>query len=336
MRLIKISKRDNFFKVSPESFDDLWHLSFLIDRGDFVSMLSERRYKPSREREDSERKKVYITLEAEEVSLDEEGKNLRILGIIVDAKPLEYVELKAHHSFQVFVGDEIKVNKLNLLDSDITRLRRAEEEAKKPLMFLVVLDDENAILAELTQRGLTNIQNIKGQKKGKYFKKEEEETYLQKVSEQILSKKLKTFVGGPGFEKEKLQEILNQKKFFVNMVDVQNTGISGLDEMISKIKEERFISIREVKAVEEFMKNLPRKMTVFGLDRVEKALEAGALNKILVLDDYLKHSREKLNKVFDLSKKLRTEVIVINHKQTHGEKLKSFGSIVGVLRFKFE
>ncbi len=107
---------------------------------------------------------------------------------------------------------------------------------------------------------------------------------------------LGVIVGGPGFAKEDLVEKDYLPDALVDKVlariGTNYSGEEGLEEMIGKSGEviSESEAIREQNAVNEFLKNLKKDngLSVYGLRDVAKALKMGAVEKVLVSEDFEK------------------------------------------------
>jgi protein pelota len=74
-------------------------------------------------------------------------------------------------------------------------------------------------------------------------------------------------------------------------------------------------------------------MAVYGLVEVNKAAEAHAIEKLLVLDEYLRTDSEA-EKLAEKADRAKADVVIVSSEGDAGEKLKGFGKIAAILRFK--
>ena len=83
---MKVKKRDsNVYRIRLEHEDDLYHLNLLLDEGDMVRALTERREAAQSDRIRSERtkkKKMKLTIEVKKVEYQSFGQRLRCHGVI--------------------------------------------------------------------------------------------------------------------------------------------------------------------------------------------------------------------------------------------------------------
>ncbi len=145
-------------------------------------------------------------------------------------------------------------------------------------------------------------------------------------------------VGGPGPLKEEFVEgdylpyYLKQK--IIAVVDTGYSDEYGLRELVERAKDvlEKTSLIREKKLLEKFFYYLAKDpdMVVYGYEDTKKALEMGAVEVLLVSEDF---DKEKLKELIELAEQMGTKVEIISKKTPEGEQFSNF-KIGGILRFK--
>ncbi|MCS7128801.1 MAG: peptide chain release factor aRF-1 [Sulfolobales archaeon] len=156
----------------------------------------------------------------------------------------------------------------------------------------------------------------------------------------LESGKLKAvLLGGPAYAKYdflegdyldyRLKQILIPK-----FIDVAYQGEVGLREMIIKandvLKEQQYLEA--LKAIDEFKLHLVKDdgLTIYGDDELRKALEIGAVEKLIVSEE-----RNDLEEWIELAKRSNAKTIVINDEIPEGVWInKTFGGAVGILRYR--
>lgn len=145
-------------------------------------------------------------------------------------------------------------------------------------------------------------------------------------------------VGGPGMTKNHFLDegFFNEqlKRKVISIQDLSYTGEFGLKELVEKSKDalakEAITEEREI--MNKFFKLLatePRKVA-YGISEVEKALEMGAVDKLLVsevLDD------DKADEYEQKAEASGAEYIVISTDTSEGEQLRDIGKVAAILRF---
>jgi len=346
MRILKIDEREAFLHLVPEIEDDLWHLERVIEKGDLVSGQTDRKIKPRVEGEKPQRVKMFLSLEVDSVEFHRFLGQLRVSGKIVEGKPAELVEVGAQHSLEIVLGRDVKVKKLALKRFQIERIRKAAEATKKGKVLLVVLDDEQASFGILREFELEEKGGFRSGKSGKQFDGEEGEAkYFAEILVKAAElKPEKVVVAGPGFAKDNFKKFVEEKGkpkemefFFASTNSVGKTGLQELlkGNALDKIVQEMQL-VKETKLVEEILAEIGKDsgLVEYGIKQVEKAVEIGAVKKLLVADKFLIENREKAEKLMDRAEKQAAEVHLVNAEHEAGKQLLNFGGVVAILRYK--
>ena len=230
MKIIFSDLKKGIIKLKVDNIDDLWHLSHVIDVNDIVEAVT---YRKEEKRDDitrsqtRERKKVKLSLKVEKIELKDV---LRINGSILEGVDT----LGRHHTFNIKPNDTLKIIKEHWSKTAISRLKEAEKTTNKPLVFLLVLDDESADFAILRQTNVDFVFNLSGFRRGKQFEsKDTKFAYFSKIitalNEYSQKENLnKIVVAGPGFIKDELYEYVKEKDIdlFKNII-LTNTSVVG-------------------------------------------------------------------------------------------------------------
>jgi len=344
MKILKIDQKNNYFEVIPDSFDDLWHIEKLIEKGDLVSGSSERKIKPKNEGEKAFRQKIFVELEVEKAEFHETTSQLRIQGIVVSVKPAELVELKSHHTIEAKAGETVRVTKKALKKYHIDRLERAKKASGRENLLLVVMDDEEAELAFLKDSGLDKKAKILAKKSGKRFDNTEKgnpyfEGLLKKI-EEIEPQKI--VVAGPGFEKQNFEKYLKEKnsKIKPSFESTNSVGITGLNELIKSGKIDKLIeglhATEEAKAVEKILMNVSSGLSAIGFEEVGKAIDAGAVEELIVHEKMLSEKRKETEELLDKAEQLQGKIVFVSGNSEAGEKILGMDGVAATLRYKMD
>ncbi len=217
------------------------------------------------------------------------------------------------------------------------------------------------------------------------IREEAKKDHMKKVAEIadgifLPEKDLKgVIIGGPGSFKEKFSEgeylnyQIRDKK--LGLVDTSYIGIQGLQEMIQRGENliQEASAVKERKLMEDFYGHLQKDdgLSVYGIDETKKAINMGAIETLLISEDYdwirvklkcqcgqeiekdtkpgVEHKCPNCGAVMEvieekdlievLSEEVKnfgTEIEIISADSTEGEQFKNIGGIGGVLRFKVE
>lgn len=344
MRILKIDRKNNYFEVIADNFDDLWHIEKLIEPGDVVSGSSERKIKPKQEGDKPRKEKVFVEIEAERAEFHEASNQLRVQGIVLASKPEELVELRSHHTLEVEPGAKIAVRKKALKNYHIERLERAKKATGREKILAVIMDDDEAEIYAITDTGAELKVRILSGKTGKrYAQQEKGNTYFDEILKKASEGGAKKIVvAGPGFEKQKLDKYARDKKLGLPIIveSVNDVGTSGLNELMNSGKVDKLLegmhSAEEAKAVERVLIGLGNGMSAIGLKEVKEAVQAGAAEEVVVQEKMVSEKRQEAGEILDAAEQLGTKVTFVASKSDAGKKLGGLGGIAAVLRYRMK
>ena len=344
MKIIKIDKKTNEIIVVPENLNDLWHLEKIIDNGDLVKGKTDRKIKPSKEGEKTVRQTMFVEILVENVHFQEFSENLKISGVIVGGSPEEFIELKSHQSIDLFVNDKISFVKKIIKKWQIERLEKAKKESISSNLLVVLMDDEQAQLAFVSQFSIDKKAKITTKKAGKQYTEEKNNTYFEEVLEKIITvKPSKILLAGPGFTKENFAKFVNEKNKKIPTMFLESTnsvGETGFRELISQGKLDRIEKelqlTTETKVIEDFLAALPKGLGDYGVDKILELINIGAVERLIVSETYLLQNREVTENILDLGEKIGCGINIISSKNPLEKSIYNFGGIVAKLRYKVE
>ncbi len=345
MKLLKLDRFHSLVEVLPETRDDLWHLSHVIERGDLVRGRTTRKIK-ALEGEKTRREKLLLQVEVREVDFDKFTGSLRVHGVIRSGKPMELVELGAMHSIEIEQGKRVQVQKKRLRKDQVERLKKAQKATHKKPVLVVVLDDESATFALLKEFGLERKGFINSGKSGKQFEEQNwKKEFYGNISKKIADSGVEAVIAaGPGFIKNELADFLKEKGFRGKLF-IENTnsvGLTGLNELLKgkalvKIVEESEI-VSEANLIEKLMAEIGKNTgkAAYGLKEVKKAIDYGAVQELLVLDKYVGEERESVAPLLDKAEELHAKIHLFNSEHDPGKKLEGIGKIAALLRYRLD
>ncbi|WP_423792606.1 mRNA surveillance protein pelota [Methanocaldococcus indicus] len=341
-----LEEEKNIIKLMPENLDDLWDLYNIIEVGDKVYALSERRVQDKGDviRADRGAKiKMFLGVEVENTEFDENTKRLRILGKIIKGPDL--VPLGSHHTIEIKPFDEITIEK-DWKKWQIDRIREALESSKKPKILAVIMDDEEADIFEVKDYKIKEICSIKSHSSKRLDYKANEE--LKKEYYHEIAKVLKEYsadnilVAGPGFAKNNFYKFLDnypeiKKKVIVESVSL--TSKAGLNEAIKRGIINRIYAdsrvAKETQLVERLLEEIAKDgLAAYGLEDVKKAINYAAIDTLLVSDSIIRNKEieEIINKVEEIG----GNVVIVSSEHDAGKQLKALGGIAALLRFSID
>ncbi|MEM4397862.1 MAG: hypothetical protein QW757_04535 [Candidatus Woesearchaeota archaeon] len=123
-----------------------------------------------------------------------------------------------------------------------------------------------------------------------------------------------------------------------------SVGINGINEVIKRdeikiaLKKEKFA--KETEKVELLLKEISiNGKAEYGLKNVEKAINLGAVNELLISEDFLLKKRQeddfnRIEEIMKLVEKMNGSITIISSEHEAGQKLNGLGGIAALLRYK--
>lgn len=339
MKVGKLDRKTGELTVTAENLEDLWHLEKVISLGDEVEGSTFRTVKVG---DNEEKKPVFIAVSVEAVEFSKSVNRLRIRGKIIRGHPEEFVQLGRYHTIDVEPRDKIRIIK-DWKDYQFKRLKDAEKESKRPLVKIILLDEQHALFASVKGYGVDYGHEIENNA-SKRDEKFEEKTlqYLGDIMKEIEKAQQKTIIAGPGFTKENLKKFIERRKpeLLKNVVfeSCSYAERSGINELMSNGVLERVIGEdrleKHTKLINDFIRDLNKQpeLVAYGFEEVKKAAKAFAIEKVIVLDEFLRNSKDADN-LIDFIDRNNGEVTIVSEESDPGYKVKGFGKIIAFLRF---
>lgn len=344
MKVIKIDKKENEIQCVPETAEDLWHLEKIISKKDIIFGTVDRKIKPKKEGEKTERMKLFVELEVESAHFEEYSNELRINGIILSGKPEEFIEIKSHQNLEIGYGEKIRIKKEKIQQWQIDRLKKAENASASDALLTVLLDDEEAELAFINSYTISKKATIKEKIKGKMYA-QEKSTYFEEIFEKInLLKPKKIILAGPGFTKDNLKKFIEDKKIkgfpLVLTESTNSISTTGFNELMKEGKiekvEKELQLFKESKIIEDFMELISKGKGEYGIEKVSNAINLGAVDKLIITETFLMQNRDKAEEMLNIAEKNGSTTEIISSKNPQEKIIHGFGGVVATLRYKLE
>jgi protein pelota len=330
---VLINEKERKIKIIPENFEDLWYAKKIIEPGDRVIGKTERSYRPPGSKR-IERKVINLEIEVENVEVHRYSNVLRVSGKIKSG-PEEFVKVNSYHTIEITPFNEFLIKKNKEINYEKEILKEAVKVSKIPLVKIIVMDERIANVATLRPSGIIFEKTIKSHVSKK------DENYEEKMDKYFLEilKEIdgRVIIGGNDVIISSFKNYLSRKnikkKIYFDYVSTSEK--SGVYEIIKRgivkkiIKEEKISD--EFEKIEEFMKELGKEgLAVYGEEEVKNAMEMNALAKLLILDEVSRKSPS----IIDIAKSKGVEITIFTSEEEPYKKLKSFGGIAGILRYK--
>jgi protein pelota len=342
-------------KVVPESADDLWHLYNIIYKNDCVYAYSTREIRPDDKygRPDrGERIRVFLGVKVAIVGWDKLLGRLRVHGTICQAP--ETVPMGVHHTVNIVLNAPVTIVKDKWGKAELDRVERARKSSEKPVIIMSI-DDEGYVIATTAQYGVEERVAERVRLPGKleaenrmqatnqYFRKA-----VDSLRQVLKSNPCPVVIVGLGFVKNDFARFARDEASDVagSIVDVKgvnNSGLVGINEALRSgvlLKAMKRLRItEETEVVEEVLKRLGKgeSTVAYGADEVKKAVEIGAVEKLLIADSVLREAsdedRLRLEDLMSDVERKRGVLMVVSSEHEGGHKLLSLGGLAAILRF---
>ncbi len=336
--------------VVPESLDDLWHLTYILEPGDAVSGDTTRRIQRDDDKmrdTGGQREPMWLQLEVTDVEFAKFANRLRVGGEIVDCSRED--QLGFHHTLNVEDHDELTIEKVWQVDQ-LERLGEAVEAAEQPDVAIVTVEEGQAHVHTVAQYGVEERATITGTTgKGEYTRGREElfeelAAILKRLDVEAI------ILAGPGFTKQDalgyIENDAPEAAEMTQVVDTASVGDRGVHEVlkrgaVDRIQAETRIS-KEAEYIDALMERIAEGAKVaYGIEEVAEAAEYGAVERLLVLDDRLREERAgegewelDVNDVIENVERQGGEVTVFSHEFDPGQQLSNLGGIAALLRYR--
>ncbi len=333
MKTIKQDLRHGIVKLKVENLDDAWHLKKLLEPGDMLTARTVRKttIKKGSEIKEGDRKPMVLTIEAEKMEYRPDMHTIRVTGKIKSGP--EDVQMDSYHTISIEQGMMITVQK-EWKNYQLERIRKAG--GKKPLLFICVLDREEADFALLRESGIRMLGSVRSERTEEDIKRQE---YYSQIMETLMNQEAETIiVAGPGFERENLFNFLKEKDpglaKRVSVEHADDTGKAGVQQVLktsaNRVLQETRIA-RETESVEEVMTRIKKEgLVAYGKQEISDAVRMGAVETLIVSEDKL----EEFEKLMDEVERQRGQVTVISTEHESGEEFLGLGGIAALLRFR--
>ena len=356
MKILNIDKKHEEITVKTENLNDLWSLYNIINKGDIVSSLTQRRV-VIKEGTKGERKSMTLTLQVEDVSFHEFSNRLRIKGKILEG-PDEFVSFGSYHTFNIEVLQKLTITKEKWLNHELKRLKETSKFESNFLIFIVAIETGLATLALITNFSHKRIATIKKNIPGKRYK----QTYRNKALDEFFSDIQKTLIEnvknfdinllivcGPGNTKDYFLESLRNTPNFDFRGSIETChASSGTESAIREtLKSNQLANLKsKIKILQELEKienvltqfAIDADLIVIGLNEVSKASEKGAIKQLLIADILIrgtsKKNKLKIEEIINNVESSGGEINIMSTENITGEQLVNLGSIIGILRYK--
>jgi protein pelota len=338
--------------VVPESLDDLWHLTYVIEPGDRVAGDTTRRIQRDDDRTrdtGGQREPMWVRLDVGDVEFAKFANRLRVGGEIRDCSRED--QLGFHHTLNVEEHDELEIEKRWQIDQ-LERLQAAVEAAEQPDVAVATVEEGAAFVHTVAQYGVEERATLSGTTgKGEYARAREE--LFGELSDVLSRLDVEAIIlAGPGFTKQDalahLEDEAPEVAERVRTVDTASVGDRGVHEVLKRgaveeIQTETRIA-REAELIDELTARIGEGAeATYGIDEVATAADYGAVETLLILDERLRAERAgegewdaDVDDLLESVERQGGEVTVFSHEFDPGQQLANLGGVAALLRYRLD
>ncbi|WP_253737348.1 mRNA surveillance protein pelota [Halohasta salina] len=336
----------------PETVDDLWHLSYVLEPGDLVSGDTTRRIQRNDDQmrdTGGQREHLSVTLEVESVEFARFANRLRVGGVITGCSRED--QLGLHHTLNVEPHEELTIEK-RFKPDQIERIEDAEAAADNPEVAVATVEEGEAYIHLVKEYGVEEYASFtKPTGKGEYSRPRAE--LFGELGDALSHLEVAAIIlAGPGFTKQDAHDYIAEEyrdlADLITVVDTSAAGGRGVHEVLKRgaveeVQDETRIA-REAETIDELMERIADgAKAAYGIEAVAEATEFGAVEELLVLDERLREERQgdgewtvDVNEVIKTVEQKGGEITVFSKEFQPGQQLKNLGGIAALLRYRLQ
>jgi protein pelota len=345
MKIIHKDIKHGIVKVKVDTAQDLWYLSNIIEQGDSVSGMTERKIKlgGSEDKAKVSKRIVHLKIIVEKTDYD---NSLRVSGKIIEAP--DDIPKGDYHTFGINDGTVVTIEKDYWSKYSLKKLDEAVN-TKLSNILIVAFDREDAIFAVLKSQGYDVLLNMRGDvsKKGVEEKKT---NFYQEIYKQLLDYDQKysfdnIIVASPAFWKDYLlkevrDDLLRRKIVLATCSSIDDgTIIEILKRPELKTVLDRDRATRELRLIEELLGLISRdNNAVYGLREVSEKVNSGNVATLLISENFILRMRKEnkyvlVDELMNAVESMNSEVKLISSAEAM-KKLDGITGIAALLRWK--
>ncbi len=333
-------------RLRADTLDDLWHLRHIVAIGDLVEARTYRRddsatgdtSKPTR----GEKRALTLGVRAESVEFQAFTDRLRISGKI-ETGP---TDLGQYHTLTVEPRDDIKVIKEKWRMHELLRIKEAVAQTGAPRVAILSIEEGEALIAFVHAYGVKEVSTVESRGSGKHYQKSSgrQEFFGDVLAEYKMAlegQEVPVVVVGPGFTKDDFLKFAKEKaRGFLDKAVVDSTahgGHLGVQEALRRGTVARVVEshrlVEETQLLEKVFSEIAQDgKATYGPKQVEQALQAGAVETLLVADSIVR--RPEIDLLMEIAADSKARAVVLSTEAEAGKRLEGLTGIAALLKFK--
>lgn len=347
---MKIEVHKNTIEFEIESEEDLYVLYLLIDKGDLLYGWTTREFK-TRKHEKGERKKIYIGLRVETLEYHAFRGSLRVRGVIIEAPEWFDGIIGSHHTMELIRG--VKYRLVKSENFDIVTLQRVLDlfSRSHARALIISVGDEETTIANCRVFGIEVVTSIVNRhvtgKAAEVDRSKQFEKYAEDIVRQVKALVKPSdidyiVIAGPSrvldYVKETLVEGLKSLGKPIKVVQLSEGGLAGIYELQTYASDALadILRLHELKLVDEIFDRLARGRgdVAIGIDEVKKALEQGAVQHLLIIDELYKELGPEIKELVNTLVRTGAGLVIVPSFTNAADKLRGLGGIAALLRYE--
>ena len=352
LRQLKAS--DEGVRLRIDHADDLWTLAQICRVGSNLGMLSHRRDSTTGTQEggrakSAERKPMWIEIDVSECSFQAFTDNLRVHGVISEAK----IDIGSHHTHIIAPGDEVEISfEGGLPEVDRELVKSALAAGTQPKAGLVVVENDEVLIFEVSGHGIRDLSSFSMRGGGKraddstgvrrgFFERVARETKM------VFPDQMPLVICGPGMAREQFEGMLRAVGAENQILNAATSigGRAAANEVLAVGAADAVLGehelVRQVRAIEDGLTRISTNGAVsYGLNAIEEASEQGAVETLIVEASLLRSDDRSIRSRWDgITSAVTTnrgEVIQASIDHDAGQQLVGMGGAIALLRWKVD
>ena len=346
MRLLFRDPVTGLRRVRLETPSDLWRIARLVHPGDRVGASTTRR-DPEAPIDvagaERTRRRVFLTIRAEQVEFHGFSKHVRVTGPIVEGP----FDIGRHHTLDLGEGDDVTLERGELTAGEQAILDEGLAGAGDPMIVLAAVDWGDSSIVRLRGRAIEPVADVRRTIAGKRYAGGQGDRDRSAYVEELVGLLVREgtpahalVLAGPGFLKEELarriQETVPELGRRLRIYPTAESGRVGVDELLRSGKATEVlrgtVAAEEAEAVERLVQALAGgRRAAVGPAEVREAVDAGAAETILVSETLL--PQQEIAELLDRSRGSRSRIFVVRAEGEAGGRLAALGGIGAILRY---
>jgi len=346
VRLLHRDPSTGLHRLRLETPSDLWRISRLVRPGDLVGASTTRRdpeAPPDVAGAERTRRRVFLTVRAEQVEFHGFSKHVRVTGPIIEGP----FDQGRHHTLDLAEGDDVAVTKANWSAGDRTILEEGLDRKGDPAILVAAVDWGDSSLVRLRGRAVEPVVDLRRTIAGKRYEGGQAEKDRGAYIAELLTllrregaEATAVVIAGPGFLKEELAHRLTEEDPALarkmRVYPTSESGRVGVDELLKSGRATEVlrgsVAAEEAEVVERLVRSLAGgTRAAVGPVEVAEAVEVGAAEVVLVSESLL--ADVTVASTLDRARDARVRLFVVRDEGEAGRKLTALGRIAALLRY---